>query len=635
MVLEEKSRNLDEIKKKYTEKFAPEDKIFNHIHRGDKIFIGTGCGEPQYLVRALINYVQSHPKAFFDAEVFHVWTLGVAPYTDEKFTQNFRHNSFFIGNSTRDAINKGLADYTPVFLSQVPRLFYRKLVPIDVALIQTSPPDAHGYMSLGISVDITKAAVENASLVIAQVNSNTPRVHGDTFIDVEDVDFMIPHDEPLLEYEATVPGKIAQRVGEYVARIVKDGDIIQVGYGSIPNAILSNLRNKKHLGVHTELLTDGIVELMKWDVINNTTKEIDHGKTVATFCMGKKETYEYIHDNPSIVFRTIDYTNNPLVIAQHKNMVAINSALEVDLTGQATAESIGKTFYSGIGGSADFMRGAVLSPEGKTILVLQSTAKDEGVSRIVPFLGKGTGVTLGRGDVHYVVTEFGIAYLHGKNIRERAMALVAIAHPKFRPWLIEEAKKLHLIYKDQAFIAGEKGEYPEDLETYKTTKTGLTIILRPVKISDEPLLKDFLYSLSDQSIYRRFFSTRTDMPHEYLQKFVVIDYTQKMVILVVIKKGEKEEIVGMGQYAIVGNTHTADVALVVRDDYQNRGIGTELVSYLTYLAKKQGLLGFTADILVDNKPMLHVLRLFEQMGFEIEKKMEAGVFELKIAFRER
>jgi len=374
---------------------------------------------------------------------------------------------------------------------------------------------------------------------------------------------------------------------------------------------------------------------MKRDVIDNTTKEIDHGKTVATFCMGKKETYEYIHDNPSIVFRTIDYTNNPLVIAQHKNMVAINSALEVDLTGQATAESIGKTFYSGIGGSADFMRGAVLSPEGKTILVLQSTAKDEGVSRIVPFLGKGTGVTLGRGDVHYVVTEFGIAYLHGKNIRERAMTLAAIAHPKFRPWLIEEAKKLRLIYRDQAFIAGEKGEYPEDLETYKTTKTGLTIILRPVKISDEPLLKDFLYSLSDQSIYRRFFSTRTDMPHEYLQKFVVIDYTQKMVILVVIKKGEKEEIVGMGQYAIVGNTHTADVALVVRDDYQNRGIGTELVSYLTYLAKKQGLLGFTADILVDNKPMLHVLRLFEQMGFEIEKKMEAGVFELKIAFRER
>lgn len=621
------------MRKKYPDKFASEEKIFSHIHRGDRIFIGTGCAEPQYLVRALVHYVQSHPKAFFDAEVLHVWTLGIAPYTDEKFKAHFRHNSFFIGNNTRDAVNKGLADYTPVFLSQVPELFHRKLVPVDVALIQTSPPDDHGYMSLGISVDITKAAVENAPLVITQVNSYVPRVHGDTFIHVEDVDFIIPFEEPLLEYETKVPGEIAQRIGKYVARIIKDGDTIQVGYGSIPNAILSNLRNKKHLGVHTELLTDGIVELMRDGVIDNTRKSLNRGKTVATFCMGKKETYEYINDNPSIEFETIDYTNNPLVIAQHKNMAAINSALEVDLTGQATAESIGKMFYSGIGGNTDFMRGAVLSPEGKTILVLQSTAKDGEASRIVPFLDEGAGVTLGRGDVHYVVTEYGIAYLHGKNIRERAMALIAIAHPEFRPWLIEEAKKLNLIYKDQAFIPGEKGEYPEDLEAYKATKAGLNILLRPVKISDEPLLKDFFYSLSDKSIYRRFFSARTDMPHEYLQEFVVIDYTQKMIILAGIEGGKKEEIIGLGQYAIVENTHIGDLALVVRDDYQNQGIGRELLSYLTFLAKKQGLLGFTAEVLVDNKPMLHLFDLFGKMGFDIEKKMEAGVLELKIAFR--
>jgi len=625
---------LDMMRSKYPKKFTSEEKVFSHVNRGDRIFIGTGCGEPRYLVRALVEYVQSHPKAFFDAEVFHVWTFGVAPYTDEKFVQNFRHNSFFVGNNTRDAVNEGLADYTPVFLSQVPALFRRKMVPVDVAMVQFSLPDHHGYMSLGISVDITKAAVENASVVIAQVNSNMPRVHGDTFIHIGDVDFLIPHDEPLLEYETMVPGEIAQRIGRYVARIVGDGDTIQVGYGSIPNAILSNLRDKKHLGVHTELLTDGLIELMKEGVVDNSKKDINRGKTVATFCMGKRETYEYIHDNPGIEFRTIDYTNNPLVIAQHQNMVAINSALEVDLTGQATAESIGKTFYSGIGGSADFMRGAVLAPEGRTILALQSTAKNAEVSRIVPFLHEGEGVTLGRGDVHYVVTEYGIAYLHGKNIRERAMDLISIAHPKFRPWLIEEAKKLNLIYKDQAFIPGKRGEYPEDLETYRTTRTGLGILLRPVKISDEPLLKDLLYSLSDQSIYRRFFSTRTDMPHEYLQEFVVIDYTQKMVILALIEKGKKEEIVGMGQYAIDESTHTADLALVVRDDFQNRGIGRELLSYLTYLAEKQGLLGFTAEVLVDNKPMLHVFRLFEQMGFKIERTLDSGVYELRITFKE-
>jgi len=622
---------LDKIKKAYPEKSVSEDKIFSHIHRGDRIFIGTGCGEPQYLVGALMDYVRSHPKAFFDAEVFHVWTLGVAPYTDEKLKHNFRHNSFFIAHNTRDAINKGVADYTPIFLSQVPQLFYRNLVPVDVALIQTSLPDDHGYMSLGISVDITKAAVENASVVITQVNSNMPRVHGDTFIQIDDVDFIIPHDEPLLEYETKVSDEIAQRIGKYVARIIEDGNTIQVGYGSVPNAILSNLHTKKHLGIHTELLSDSVVELMKDGVIDNTRKSIDRGKTVATFCMGKKETYEYIHDNPGIEFRAIDYTNNPLIIAQHTNMVAINSALEVDLTGQATAESIGKMFYSGIGGQADFMRGTVLSRNGKTLLAIQSTAENAIVSRIVPFLKEGAGVTLNRGDIHYVVTEYGIAYLHGKNIRERAMELISIAHPKFRPWLIEEAKTLNLIYKDQAFIPGKRGEYPEDLETYRTTKTGLEILLRPARISDEPLLKDFVYSLSDQSIYRRFISRRTDMPHEFLQKFVIIDYAEEMAIFAVIKQGEKEEIVGVGRYFIDKSTHTAEAAFMVRDDYQDRGIGMELLMYLTYLAQRQGLLGFTAEVLVENRPMLHV---FQKMGFDMQKRISAGVYELRMMFRE-
>ncbi|MFX0201495.1 MAG: GNAT family N-acetyltransferase, partial [Candidatus Hodarchaeota archaeon] len=575
-------------------------------------------------------YVESHPKALFDAEVLHVWTLGVAPYTDEKFKHNFRHNSFFIGTNTRDAVNKGLADYSPIFLSEIPDLFHRRVVPVDVALIQTSLPDNHGYLSLGVSVDIVKAATETAPLVIAQVNSHMPRVHGDGFIHIEDVDFLIPYDEPILEYQAAAETEIVQKIGKYVARLIQDGDTIQVGYGSIPNAILSNLYEEKHLGVHTELLSDGIVELMKKGVIDNTKKSINRGKTIATFCMGEKATYEYLHDNPAIEFRTVDYTNNPLIIARHNNMTAINSALEIDLTGQATAESIGKIFYSGIGGQADFMRGSVLARNGKTILALQSTAENGTVSRIVPFLKEGAGVTLNRGDIHYVVTENGIAYLHSKNIRERAMELIAIAHPKFRPWLIQEAKKLNLIFKDQAFIPGKRGEYPEALETYRTTKMGLEIFLRPVKISDEPLLKDFFYSLSDQSLYRRFISMRTDMPHERLQEFVIINYTKEMVILAVITHEETEEVIGVGQYGINEGTHTAEVALVVRDDYQGQGIGTELLTYLSQLAMRQGLLGFTAEVLFENQPMLH---LFEKMGFDIERRSSAGVYELKLAFR--
>lgn len=620
---------LEDFRKSYPQKFVPEDQAFSHIHAGDRIFIGTGCGEPQYLVRALVSYTKSHPKAFFDTELIHVWTLGVAPYTDETLQENFRLDSFFVGDSTRNAVNRGEADYTPIFLSAVPELFRRELIPVDVALIQTSLPDKHGYVSLGISVDIVKAATEKADIIIAQVNSNMPRTHGDGFINLKDIDFIIHRDEPLLEYAIKAPNDIVQRIGKYVARIIEDGSTIQVGYGLIPDAVVSNLMEKKHLGVHTELLSDGIVNLMKNGVADNSKKEHNPDKTIASFCMGSRETYDFLDENPAVEFKRIDYTNNPMIIARNNLMTAINSAMEIDLTGQATAESLGGTFYSGIGGQADFMRGAVLATGGKTILALPSTALNDTVSRIVPILQEGAGVTLTRGDVHYVVTEYGIAYLYGKNIRERAMDLIAIAHPKFRPWLIEAARKRTLIYKDQIFIPGEKGVYPEELETYRTSSTGLSILLRPVKITDESLLKDFFYKLSENSMYLRFFSTRKDMPHQRLQDFVAVDYSRKMEILAVLQDKEKETIVGLGQYELNSDMHTAEVALVVIDEYQNQGVGSELLSYLTLLARRQGLLGFTAEVLVENGPMMH---LFEKMGFDIEKRREEGTYEMRMKF---
>jgi len=622
-------KSLADWKEKYPDKFVPVEKVFNNVHRGDVIFIGSACAEPQYLVHSLIRYVKSNPKAFFDAEVIHVRTLGVAPYADEKFKQNFRHNSFFIGDPTREAINTGVADYTPVFLSKVPDLFYRGLARVDVVLIQTSVPDDHGYMSMGISVDIVKAATEMAKTVIVQANTYMPRVHGEGFVHIDDIDFLIPYNEPLLEYTPESDNEITTKIGNYISRLIEDGDTIQVGYGSIPSALLSHLSGKKHLGVHTELLSDGIVELMQKGVIDNSRKVIDRGKTVASFCMGHRESYAYVHDNPAIEFRTIDYTNDPLIIARHEHMVAINSALEIDLTGQATAESIGKTFYSGVGGHADFMRGAALAKKGKTILAIQSTAACEVVSRIVPFLKEGAGTSMTRGDVQYVVTEYGIAYLSGKNIRERAMELIAIAHPKFRGWLISEAKKAGLIYRDQAFIPGTEGQYPENMEAYRTTSKGFNIFFRPIKISDEARYKNFIYSLSEKSLYRRFISSRTDMPHERLQSLVVIDYTKEIAILAVIGQEAKEEIIGIGRYYVEPNKHSAEVAFAVRDDYQQKGVGTELLSYLTYLAKRQGLLGFTAEVLAENEPMLHV---FERGGFEIEKSIVAGVYELKMTF---
>jgi acyl-CoA hydrolase/RimJ/RimL family protein N-acetyltransferase len=620
---------IEELRQRAPEKFAAEDVIFGNVHPGDRIFIGTACGEPQHLVAALVHYVEAHPKAFLDAEVLHVWSLGVAPYADEKFKDNFRHNSFFIGNSTRDAVARGAADYTPVFLSQVPGLLRSGRVPVDVALIQVSPPDEHGFVSLGVSVDIVKAAVEAARVVLAQINPRMPRVHGDTFLHVDEVDFFLVRDEPLLEYEARAAGDVVERIGKYVARLVEDGDTIQVGYGSMPNAILSALKDKRHLGLHSELLTDGAVELMKIGAVDNSRKTLDRGKTVASFCMGKTTTYDYIHDNPAIDFRPVDYTNSPLLIARQEHMTAINSGLQIDLTGQATADSLGTAFWSGIGGQADFMRGAAIAPFGKAIYVLQSTAEDGSISRIVPFLTEGAGATITRGDAHYVITEYGIAYLHGRNVRERAMALIGIAHPKYRPWLIEEAKKRNLIYRDQAFIPGKAGEYPEHLEARRTTRTGATVLFRPVRISDEPRLKDFFYSVSQRSMQRRFLSERWDMPHERLQEFVIIDYTKQMVILAVVGEAEEEKVVGMGQYAIEAAKHTAELAFMVVDEYQNKGIGWELVNYMTFLAKREGLLGFTAEVLAENRPMLHLL---EKMGFDMERHNEGGVWELRMSF---
>ncbi len=621
---------MEAIKKQYPEKFLPEKLVFKKIHRGARIFIGTACAEPQYLIKSLVEYAETHPKAVLDSEIMHVWTLGVAPYAVAKFKQNFRHNSFFIGQNTREAVNEGRADYSPIFLSKIPELFRRGFIQVDVALIQTSPPDTHGYMSLGISVDIVKAAVESARIVISQVNRNMPRVHGDGFIHISNVDYIIPKDEPLLEYSDLPDNDITRKIGGFVSKLVQDGDTIQVGYGILPNAILSNLSGKKDLGIHTELISDGLVNLMKTGSVTNMRKFIDRGKTVATFCMGTAETYRYIHDNPAFEFRTVDKTNNPLYIAHHRNMVAINSALEIDLTGQATAESLGHTFYSGIGGQADFMRGAVLAENGKTILTLPSTAENETVSRIVPYLKEGAGVTLNRGDIYYVVTEFGIAYLHGRNIRDRAMQLISISHPKFRAQLICEARACGLIYRDQAFVDGKSGEYPSELETFRVTRTNLEIFFRPVKISDEPLLKDLFYSLSDKSMYRRFISARLDMPHERLQDFVTIDYSREIVILAFIQGTEPDILAGMGQYLINEDSHTAELAFVINDQYQNLGIGKEILLYLALLAKNHGLLGFTAEVLLENAPML---RLFESMGFDIEKHRSEGIYNLKMTFR--
>ncbi|MFO7791760.1 MAG: GNAT family N-acetyltransferase [Candidatus Saliniplasma sp.] len=597
----------------------------NKIGRGDRIFVGSGAAEPQYLVKELTELA----SGFYDTEIFHIQTLGVAPYTEDKFKDSFRHNAFFVDDNTRDAVAEGRADYTPIFMRDIPKLFKTGRVPLDASLIQVSPPDEHGWMSLGVAVDIIKSAIENSKMVIAQVNPQMPRVHGDCFIHVKDVDYLVHHEEDLLEFDPVVSGETAEEIAGNVSRLIENGATIQIGYGAVPNAILEHLDVKEDLGIHTEMLSEELANLIKRGIVTNQKKSIHKGKSIASFLMGTRELYDFVDDNPGIELRPTDYTNDPFVIAKNHKMTAVNTALQVDLTGQVCADSLGYSFYSGIGGHADFMRGAGYADDGKSIIALSSTAQDGDVSRIVPSLNEGAGVVTTRGDVEYIVTEYGVAYLKGKNIRQRAMELINVAHPKFREKLLKEAKEHNLVYQDQVLVLDEGGRYPEELETIKTID-GKEYIFRPMKPTDDELLKDLFYSLSDESRYKRFMSARKDLHHDRRQEFVQIDFKKEMAIVVIDPEIEgPHRMVGEADYRIKEGQNVAEISVMVRDEYQSMGIGSALVEYLTMIAKNQGLYGFTAEVLADNKKMLKV---FEKMGYDIEKKRKYGEYELRMRF---
>jgi acyl-CoA hydrolase len=420
--------NTFDWKQKYDYLIKSSKEAMKMIQPGDSIFIGTGCGQPQHLVQSLVDYGDH----IYDAHIIHLLTMGAAPYASEQFREKFKMNSFFIAENVRGAFEQGVGDYTPIFLSDIPRQFESGRIPLDVAMISVTPPDVNGLCSLGVSVDIVKSAAANAKYVIAQINQNMPRTMGNGFIHVNNIDAMIPYDESVITVESAAPTDVLRAIGRNLARLVEDGSTIECGIGRIPQAMAEFLHDKKDLGIHTEMFGDWIIELVECGAVTCSKKTINHGKVVASFCMGSQELYDYIDNNPFFEFHPTEYVNDPFVIAQHDKMVGINVGLEIDLTGQVCSDSLGYRFYSGIGGQVDFIRGCARSRGGKPIIAMPSTAKDDAISRIVPVLTEGAGVVTTRGDVHYVVTEFGIAYLHGKSIRERVLSLINIAHPKFR-----------------------------------------------------------------------------------------------------------------------------------------------------------------------------------------------------------
>ncbi len=431
------------IKSKYERKFVTAEEAVSVIRSGDRVYIHPGCAVPQVLVDAMVaRYQELH-----DVEVCHLLGVSEAAYVRPEMEGHFRHNAFFIGKNVRKAVCEGRADFTPIFLSEIPALIQSKHFRIDVAMIQVSPPDEHGFCSFGVGVECTRAATDVAKIVIAQVNPNMPRSLGDSFIHISRIDYCVEADVPLrelpqLEGDET-PEELEnyRRIGEHVASLIDDGATLQLGIGRIPDAVVRYLGDRKHLGIHSEMVSDGIIPLIESGVITNQKKTLLPGKVVTSFVLGSHELFEYIDNNPFFEFRPTQFTNDPFTIARNRKMVAINSAIEIDLTGQVCADSMGYKFYSGFGGQLDFIRGAARSEGGKPVIALPSTAKNNTISRITPHLREGAGVTTTRGDVHYVATEYGVVNLHGKTVRERIELLISIAHPKFRAELEAFAKE--------------------------------------------------------------------------------------------------------------------------------------------------------------------------------------------------
>lgn len=609
---------------RYADKLATAEEAVARIRRGDRVFVGSTCGEPQALVRALTNYGDD----LTDTEIVQVLTLGVAAYAEPKYAARFRANAFFIGNSVRGAVAECRADYTPVFLSQVPALFRSRRVPIDASLICVSPPDEHGYCSYGVSVDITKAATESARLVIAQVNAAMPRTLGNSFIHVNQIHHLVDHTEPLLEWPDEEIDDVTRRIAEHVARLVPDGSTLQLGIGRIPDAVLSCLTNKHDLGIHTEMFSDGVRELAEAGVITGKRKTMHVGKIVGSFAAGSRKLFDFIDNNPAVEMRPSEYTNNPLLIARHDNIVAINSAIQVDLTGQVCADSIGAEFFSGLGGHADFMRGAAMAKNGRPIIAMPSTAGEgrNRVSRIRSTLAEGAGVITTRGDIHYVVTEYGIAYLHGRTMRDRAMALINVAHPDYRSELLHAAKRRHIVYANQ-IMPSPTSLYPAELETNIPLKSGQNLHVRPIKPTDEPQMKDMFYDFSERTVYLRYHATLKSMPHNSLQVFCNVDYETEMALVGLVEEDGVEEIVAVGRYMTEPGGRTAELAFVVRDAYQRRGIGTFLFQRLVKIARDAGIQKCTAEVLSQNEAML---RIFNRAGLPVQHRRDGDVIHVDI-----
>jgi len=589
----------------YPEKWITAEDAIAKIQNGSRVFISTGCGEPQHLIRTMVR-----DPALQDIMIYQMLSSTLANFVeDPSFLRRFSLKLFFISARMRNAAFEGKIDYIPAYLSQIPGLFSSHRIRLDVALIQVSPPDQYGYCSLGVSVDITRSGMDHAEMVIAQVNPHMPRTWGDSFVHLDEIDFLVLHEEPLVEdHPQDKDPEVARRIGLYVSQLIDDGATLQIVFGNLPHAILPYLDSKQDLGLHTQVITDGLIPLFEKKIITNRRKSLLPGRAVASLCMGTERLYKYVDNNPMFYFRSSEFVNDPLEIARNKHLISISSALEVDLTGQVCSDSMGYLFYSGIGDQVDFLKGSALSEGGFSIVALPSTAQKGKVSRIVSHLSEGAGVATTRGDVNFVVTEYGIAELMGKSISQRVMELAQIAHPKFRKDLVGIAKTRHYIFADQLPPSQDDLLFLENYKSSFTLENGKALEFRPLLPSDEFAYRNFFYSLQEESIYLRFFQRKKLFSHEIVQKhWASVDYRKNMSIIGLYQREGHKEIMAIGSYAMESGTR-AEIAFVVREDFQNMGVASYLLEVLHRIAEENGYTAFAATVLAENAAMLRVFK---------------------------
>jgi len=572
------------------------------IKPGAQVFVGTACATPRLLMAALESREPPPP----DVTCLHFFTSGAIPVRDGKVTTRYRHLSCFVGSDNRAAVAQGHADYVPISIAQVTALMRNRRIAIDVALIQVSPPDAFGYVSLGVSVDVVYAAAGHADVVIAEINPNMPRTMGETFLHVDDIDHFVWADVPVIEYRHEPADEVGHQIARYIAAIIEDGATLQMGVGRIPNAVMRYLGDRRDLGIHSEVITSAIVPLVERGVISGKRKSLHRHQIVASLCIGDRRLYDLIDNNPLFSLHPIDYVCDPAMIARNRHLVSITQAFAVDLTGQVCSDQYRGEFYGGLSAQPDFLRAAAQSEGGKPIICLPSTTEDLAASRIRPLLQEGEGVSIARSDVHYVITEYGLAYLFGKSIRERALALIEIAHPKFRAALLEDARRLGYVRADQALKSGVR--YPIEEERRITLKNGKRILLRPARASDARALQGLFYLLPPDDVYTRFFQHLKSLTLQEAERYCNVNHDTEVAFLATVGDRENQTLVGSACYFVNPSTNLAEVAYMIAPEWQRSGLGTALQRRLIDYARSRGLMGFTAEVLANNTGMIQLAR---------------------------